>query len=198
MSSVSSEAHDDLGQWARPTPSTETAHVCRSARRSLLRVCRRKAGNSRTAAITERLNLRGRTQYFRECDREASLKLGATEAARTGRFDEVLNAVMPDLLQVAATIKHSAFFRRARNTIHLPGNPRGRSAYLLSRQGAISAFHTCTLIWAMSLWLCTKSWLVRGADQRSMEARVERLVREAGVAGAVHPWRYRHPLSRVW
>jgi hypothetical protein len=112
----------------------------------------------------------------------ASVKLGSTDDSRIARFNEVLNITMPDFLQVAATIKESAFsleretrfispmIRTGDSRIHHYPKSELRIPYVHFDLGnAPLAVH--------------QIMVGPGADQRSMEARVERFVRETGVVG---------------
>jgi hypothetical protein len=112
----------------------------------------------------------------------ASVKLGATEASRVARFDEVLNDTMPDLLQVAATIKHSAFAAERETRFISPmiqaGDPRIRHFV----KGKLSIPYVHFDLGPAPLAV-HQVIVGPGPDQQSMQARAGALLRETGAAG---------------
>jgi hypothetical protein len=176
-----SEAHDDLGQWRAYTKYG--SGVCLSLSSSML-VARMQAQGwtFQNCRYGQPSQLSWAEAILSRMRREASLKLGSTEASRITRFDEVLGAAMSDLLQVASTIKHSAFAAERETRFISPMIRAGDPRIHYRDKGKLRIPYVHFDLGAAPLAV-HQIMPGPGADQRSMEARVERLVLDVGVVG---------------
>lgn len=176
-----SEAHDDLGQWRAYTKYGSGACLSLSSSQLVARM-QAQGWQFQNCRYIRTSQLAWAEAILSRMRREASLKLGATEVARIARFDEVLSAAMPDLLQVAAIIKHSAFSAERETRFISPVIRAGDQRISYRDKGNLRIPYVHFDLGDAPLAV-HQIMAGPGADQQSMEARVERLVREAGVAG---------------
>jgi hypothetical protein len=176
-----SEAHDDLGQWRAYT--NYGSGVCLSLSSSMLVARMQEQGwTFQNCRYGQPSQLTWADAILSRMRTQASVKLGATEASHVARFDEVLSATMPDLLQVAATIKHSAFSAERETRFISPMIRAGDPRIHFYAKGKLSIPYVHFDLGETPLSV-HQIMVGPGADQPSMQARVAKLVREAGVVG---------------